>query len=95
LSSGIKKLLVREPVLLDASAKSTLNEVLARNQTLQTVHEFRERLRVMWNGSNMSNEKLLQHLKEWIANAEASRIQVLQEFAARLKSYTLPMAVPA
>jgi stearoyl-CoA desaturase (delta-9 desaturase) len=95
LSSGIKKLLVREPVLLDASAKSKLNAVLANNQTLQTVYEFRERLRVLWNGSAMSNEKLLQHLKEWIANAEASRIQVLAEFAARLKSYTMPMAVPA
>jgi len=90
-SSGIKKLLVREPFLLDASARSKLNAVLANNQTLQTVYEFRERLRVMWNGSAMSNEKLLHHLKEWIANAEASRIQVLQEFAARLKSYTLPL----
>jgi len=91
LSRSIKKLLVREPVLLDASAKSKLNAVLANNQTLQTVYEFRERLRVMWNGSTMSNEKLVQHLKEWVANAEASRIQVLQEFAARLKSYTMPM----
>jgi len=92
LSSGIKKLLIREPVLLDASAKSKLNAALANNQALQTVHEFRERLRVMWNGSTMSNEKLLQHLKEWIANAEASRIQVLQEFAARLKCYAMPAA---
>jgi stearoyl-CoA desaturase (Delta-9 desaturase) len=92
LSGGIKKLLVREPVLLDAGAKSRLNDVLAHNQTLQTVYEFRERLRAMWNGSTMSNERLLHHLKEWIANAEASRIQVLQEFAARLKSYTMPLA---
>jgi stearoyl-CoA desaturase (delta-9 desaturase) len=95
LSSSIKKLLIREPVLLDATAKSKLNAALANNQTLQTVHEFRERLRVMWNGSTMSNEKLLQHLKEWIANAEASRIQVLQEFAARLKSYTMPQPMMA
>jgi hypothetical protein len=41
----------------------------------------------------MSNEKLLQHLKEWIANAEASRIQVLQDFAARLKCCAMPVAV--
>lgn len=95
LSSGLKKLLIREPVLLDASAKSRLNAALANNQTLQTVHEFRERLRVMWNGSTMSNEKLLQHLREWIANAEASRIQVLQEFAARLKSYAMPQPMMA
>jgi len=40
----------------------------------------------------MSNEKLLVHLKEMIANAEASRIQVLQEFAARMPRFT-PMPV--
>jgi stearoyl-CoA desaturase (delta-9 desaturase) len=93
LGGGIKKLLIREPVLLDAGAKSKLNAALANNQALQTVHEFRERLRVMWNGSTMSNEKLLQHLKEWIANAEASRIQVLQDFAARLKCCAMPVTV--
>ena len=64
----------------------------ANNQTLQTVHEFRERLRVLWNGSNMSNESLLQHLKDWIAQAEASRIKVLEDFAASLRGYALRTA---
>ncbi len=82
LSSRVRKLLVREPVLLDNTAQSRLREVLASNQALQTVHEFRERLRQMWSGANMSNEKLVQHLKDWIAQAEASRIKVLQDFAA-------------
>jgi stearoyl-CoA desaturase (delta-9 desaturase) len=89
LSRRVKKLLVREPVLLDSSAQSTLREVLASNQTLHTVHEFRERLRVLWNGSNMSNEHLLQHLKDWIAQAEASGIKGLQEFAASLRGYAM------
>ena len=31
----------------------------------------------------MSNETLLQHLKDWIAQAEASGIKVLQDFAAK------------
>ena len=31
----------------------------------------------------MSNENLVQHLKDWIAQAEASGIKVLQDFAAR------------
>jgi hypothetical protein len=37
----------------------------------------------------MSNENLLQHLKDWIAQAEASRIKVLQDFAASLRSYAV------
>jgi stearoyl-CoA desaturase (Delta-9 desaturase) len=92
LSSRVRKLLVREPVLLDNTAQSRLREVLAANPALQTVYEFRERLRQMWSGANMSNEKLVQHLKEWIAQAEASRIQVLQDFAASLRGYAMQPA---
>ncbi|HEX2493011.1 MAG TPA: fatty acid desaturase [Steroidobacter sp.] len=92
ISRRVKKLLVREPVLLDAAAQSRLSEVLARNQALKTVHEFRERLRVLWSGANMSNEKLLQHLKDWIAQADASGIKVLQEFAATLRGYAMQPA---
>ncbi len=92
ISRRVKKLLVREPVLLDNQAKSKLSEVLAKNQALHTVHEFRERLSVLWSGANMSNEKLLQHLKDWIAQAEASRIKALQDFAASLRGYALQAA---
>jgi stearoyl-CoA desaturase (delta-9 desaturase) len=92
LSSRVKKLLVREPVLLDNQAQSKLREVLANNHALQTVHDFRERLRVLWNGSNMSNENLLQHLKDWIAQAEASGIKSLQDFAASLRGYAMQPA---
>lgn len=89
LSRRVRKLLVREPALLDKQAQSRLKEVLASNQTLKTVHEFRERLAVMWSGANMSNEKLVQYLKEWIAQAEASGIKVLQDFANTLRSYAM------
>jgi stearoyl-CoA desaturase (delta-9 desaturase) len=92
LSRRVKKLLVREPVLLDNQAQSKLREVLEKSQALNTVHEFRERLSVLWSGANMSNEKLLQHLKDWIAQAEASRIKALQDFAASLRGYALQPA---
>jgi stearoyl-CoA desaturase (Delta-9 desaturase) len=92
LSRRVRKLLVREPVLLDNTAQSRLREVLAANPALQTVHEFRERLRQMWSGANMSNEKLVQHLKDWIAQAEESRIKVLQDFAATLRGYAMQPA---
>lgn len=96
LSKRVKKLLVREPVLLDSHAKSRLSEVLAKNQALKTVHDFRERLRVLWSGgANMSNETLLQHLKEWVAQAEASGIKALQDFAATIRSYQLQAATVA
>jgi stearoyl-CoA desaturase (delta-9 desaturase) len=92
LSRRVRKLLVREPVLLDNTAQSRLKEVLASNAALHTVHEFRERLRQMWSGKNMSNENLVQHLKDWIAQAEESRIKVLQDFAGSLRGYAMQPA---
>jgi stearoyl-CoA desaturase (delta-9 desaturase) len=93
LGAGVRKLLVRETSLLDASAKSRLARALEQNKALHTVHEFRAKLQLLWNGSNMSNESLLQHLKEWIAQAEASGIKALQDFAVTLRGYTLQPAL--
>ena len=89
LSRRARRLLVRQPMLLDEAGRARLREVLASNQALRTVHEYRERLQVLWNGTHMSNERLLAHLREWIAEAEASRVKALQEFAAQLRSYAM------
>jgi len=69
-----------------------LGEILSDNAALETVHDFREKLRDLWSGANVSNEKLLTQLKDWCAEAEESGIKVLQEFAARLRSYQLAPA---
>lgn len=87
-----RTLLVRRPTLLSESARSKLDEMLAENKALHTVHEFRERLNELWNGAHVSNEKLLEKLRLWCNEAEASGIKVLEDFAARLKSYQLAPA---
>lgn len=84
-----KKLLVRRPQLLDEGSRHRLYELLSEHATLQTVYDFREKLRTLWSGKNVSNERLLQQLRDWCAEAEASGIQVLEDFAARLRSYRL------
>ncbi len=83
-----RNLLVRQPRLLDDKAKQRLCELLSNNVALETVHEFREKLRELWSGANVSNEKLLTQLREWCTEAEASGIKVLEEFAGRLRSYS-------
>lgn len=87
-----KKILVRRPKLLDDNAKQRLSELLADNAALRTVHEFRETLSELWGGANVSNDRLVAQLKEWCAEAEASGIQVLEDFAQRLRSYQLAPA---
>lgn len=87
-----KRLLIRQPKLLDDKATHRLRELLAHNAALETVHEYREKLRELWSGATVSNDKLLAQLKQWCAEAEASGIKVLAEFSARLQSYRLAPA---
>jgi stearoyl-CoA desaturase (delta-9 desaturase) len=87
-----KKILIRQPRLLDEAARARLRELLSDSTALHTVHEFRERLRELWSGANVSNDKLLAQLKQWCAEAEASGIQALEDFAARLRAYQLSPA---
>ena len=92
LSLRVKRLLVRHPCMLDAGARARLQQVLADNAALRTVHEFRDRLAVLWSGTIGNNERLTAHLREWIREAEASGIERLQEFARSLKGYRLAVA---
>lgn len=85
----LRRLLVRESTLLDGAARRRLNEVLANSQALATVYEFRERLKAIWSSSTMSNEGLIVQFRDWCAQAEASGVRSLQEFAASLRGYSL------
>ena len=95
LGHGLAELvraLVRQPALLDEEARTRLKEILANHAALGTVHDFRERLKTLWGGANVSNERLLEQLRQWCAEAEASGIKALEEFSERLRSYQLAPA---
>jgi stearoyl-CoA desaturase (delta-9 desaturase) len=83
---------VRRPALLDEPARARLGELLESSAALRTVHEFRERLSALWQGANVSNERLISQLRDWCAQAEASGIKALQDFAYRLRRYSLQPA---
>ena len=85
-----KRLLVRQPALLDEAARDRLHSLLERNPRLATVYQFRERLRELWSGAtNVSNEKLVAQLRQWCNEAEASGIKALQDFARKLRGYAI------
>ncbi len=92
LSRRARRLLIRRPQLLDEASRQRLRALLARNPKLATVVEFRERLQALWEGRHVSNERLIAQLKEWCAQAEASGIKVLQDYARALKHYTVAPA---
>lgn len=91
-SGALRTLLVRESSLLNEHAHRRLAELLDSNAALKTVHDFHKRLQVLWDGAHHSNEVLLQHLKDWIVQAEASGIQALRDYAVALRGYSLKAA---
>jgi len=92
LLARARKLLVRRPERLDEAAREKLHTVLDDNDHLRRVYELREKLVKIWEQANVSNEHLLAQLKAWCAEAEASGIRSLEEFAARLRGYALQPA---
>ena len=87
-----RKLLVRDESLLDEVSRSVLETVLCGSQSLKTVYSHKQRLQEIWKRSNLRQESLLHALQEWCRQAEATGIQVLIDFALRLRGYVRQMA---
>lgn len=72
---------------LDNEGSDRLQAVLAKRPTLQTVYDFRNRLAALME--QRGAEQALKGLQQWIHEAEESGIRTLQEFAQRLKGYSV------
>ena len=91
-----KRLLRWQPSFMDQASQERLAELIERYPGLKTVLDFRAELNALWEGAHTSNERLLADLRDWCTRAEASGIQVLEDFAAYLKSFEpLPEPDPA
>ena len=75
---------------LDGEGRDRMQAVLAKRPTLKTVVEFRARLAALME--QRGAEQALNGLQQWIREAEESGIRALQEFAQRLKGYTVVAA---
>ena len=75
---------------LDHDARERLGTWLSQRPTMATVMEYRHRLHELMEGRN--GEAMLEGLKQWCREAEASGIRSLQEFATRIKGYRLAHA---
>lgn len=82
-----RKALIRHPQMLDERSRKRLAELAARHPRFETVLQFRNELRNLWEGAHTSNERLLADFREWCARAEQSGIQGLQDFVAYLKRF--------
>jgi stearoyl-CoA desaturase (delta-9 desaturase) len=82
-----RKLLQREPGKLEAPQQQQLSELFQHSKALETMHNMRVELGVIWERSHFTRDDLLHKLQDWCNRAEASGIKSLQDFSLRLRSY--------
>jgi stearoyl-CoA desaturase (delta-9 desaturase) len=92
LLKPVRRLMVREPRLLDEASRTRLQKALAQNQTLQTVYAMKQKLADVWQRSATTQENLIQALQDWCYEAEATGIHALREFSNKLRTYSLVSA---
>ena len=60
-----------------------------RFSDLKVVYQYRMQLQSVWAGKATSYDEPLQALQAWCQQAEETGIAALQEFARRLRGYSL------
>ena len=92
LPRKLRKGMVDDGRWLKPDARAQLQAWIASKPRIQTLVEYRARLaEVLESRSHDAGEKL-KRLQAWCAEAEASGVRALQDYAARLRGYAL---VPA
>jgi stearoyl-CoA desaturase (delta-9 desaturase) len=85
-------LMKRESVHLNQASRERLQQVLAQSHTLDTVYQMKNKLQAIWNNRAATQENLLRALEDWCRQAEATGIKALEDFSAKLRTYTLAPA---
>jgi stearoyl-CoA desaturase (delta-9 desaturase) len=90
----VRRLMIRENTGLreDPNVRQWLDSAMQRNQKLLTVYLFMQRLKALCAQTTGKTESDLKRLQAWCAEAEASGIRVLHDFARQLKAYTVQPA---
>lgn len=90
-----KRLLAREPSLLQDTQQQRIDAMLAQSQALKVIYEKRLALQQIWVKTSANGHDMLEAIKQWVNEAEASGIQSLRDFAEQLKTYSLRPAAMA
>lgn len=89
ISNKVRTALIRNPALVSGNDQAHLMEILEKNPRLYQLVQLREKLSQIWNKTTATQKELIEALQNWCQEAEAMRIQSLNEFSNYLKSYGL------
>jgi len=90
-----KRMLCRADELVDEAGQDRISEILDTSPKLQTIYEFKQRLQGVWTKRSAGADELLNELKAWCRDAEATGIHALQNFVAEIRSYSMPQLARA
>ena len=76
-----KALLSRETSLLDETHQARIQRLLEESQALKVIYEKRIALQQIWVKTSSNGHEMLDAIKQWVRDAEASGIQSPREFA--------------
>jgi stearoyl-CoA desaturase (delta-9 desaturase) len=91
----MRRLMIREDAIApqeDLPARRALDLALERSATLRTVYTSMQQLKALWGQSIKTDSDRLTRLQAWCADAEASGIRALRDFARQLQAYTAQTA---
>ena len=89
------KLLCRHESLVDESGRRRIREAVRASHTIDTIYNLRLRLQSIWTQRGGNAEEMLQALRQWCGDAEATGIHALREFVEEIKSYSVPQLARA
>lgn len=84
-----KALFWRDEGLLDDQGRNRLDLLTRHSERLQTIYEYRLRLQEIWSRTSHNSAEMLDALKQWCRDAETSGVRALEEFAQKLRAYTV------
>lgn len=87
-----KRLICRDETQIKQKEQENLQTLISRFPVLKSIYDQRVALTKVCEKRSASREELLASFKEWCANAEASGLQVMQDFVSDLRCYTMPRA---
>jgi len=88
-----KILLIREDSLVDADGRKRLAQLLQERKNLKQVYEYRLKLQAIWGRTTASQKELLEYIREWCRQAEATGIDALRDFAMQLRGFSVAKSV--
>ncbi|KTD00977.1 stearoyl-CoA-9-desaturase [Legionella geestiana] len=86
-------LLRREDSLLSPTAHNRLKALLECCEQLRVVYDYRQSLQSIWLKTASSQKELVDALQQWCRQAEESGLEVLRQFAERLRAFVPQSAI--